>query len=727
MGVGGSKNKNDEQVPLIQKQINDESEKNYYFPCILKIDYDSDKIELKTETDKTHELYIKDFLGDYTHIYNCSCSNCSKNNLNKIYYCNKCKKYICQDCLFNQEHPQEHLDECFIFIKSINICSKHDKVENILCKDCEKNVCSKCFDTFHKWHEKFENSDINKAKDIIIKKNEQLIKFIELFDLMKNVYQKDKDRDLYKSNINFVATLIKNKKEINYFNNKKPDEEKIKEYIKNHNIESRNNNRKNYFCANLIPICNFVPNIIEINASSGKIFLKCNGNHAHDREKDIIDYFKIIDEKKDQNPISSSQNDNKNDNKNDNTENKEKKIESDKKILNLKIEEYINDIELNNLILNTQKQFPNNNYYAQNIINLAEYIEEEESNRFIGLTDIDKEKEEKEALNSLKDKYSIFLEEHYKKKELRLKLKGSKDESEYKWLRDDGFILISKIRFQDLIEINLSNNAIIDITSLKNMFLPHLEIINFSNNKIEDISPISNLFSKKLSIILLQNNSIKDLEPFLNSNFPSLKILKVINNNEAFNQNSFKDVVKKFEDIIIYKPKWNDFAKEYKCDMNDFNEENFKNLNKLDLSGRRCGDIIIKDLNALIASYPNKIKYLILDNNKLVDVSLLNKIPLYHLKNLDLSLNFICNIKFMKQLFDTCKNLEILYLHDNKINNISPFLNDKRELIFTKLNTLTLKNNLLDLTEKETIYVLKILLKKNLTLDYKEDELNLHD
>ena len=167
MGVGGSKNKNDEQVPLIQKQLNDESEKNYYFPCILKIDYDSDKIELKTETDKTHELYIKDFLGDYTHIYNCSCSNCSKNNLNKIYYCNKCKKYICQDCLFNQEHPQQHLDECFIFIKSINICSKHDKVENILCKDCEKNVCSKCFDTFHKWHEKLENSEINKAIDII--------------------------------------------------------------------------------------------------------------------------------------------------------------------------------------------------------------------------------------------------------------------------------------------------------------------------------------------------------------------------------------------------------------------------------------------------------------------------------------------------------------------------------------------------------------------------------
>ena len=166
--------------------------------------------------------------------------------------------------------------------------------------------------------------------------------------------------DIY-ININTVAKLIKNKKGINYYNNKKPDEEKIKEYIKSHNIESRNNNRKNYFCANLIPICNSIPNIIDINASSGKIFLKCNGNH--DREKDIIDiidYFKIIDEKKDQNPNSSSQNDNKNDNKNGGEEDEEKNIESDKKILNLKIEEYINDIELNNLILNTQKQFPNN-------------------------------------------------------------------------------------------------------------------------------------------------------------------------------------------------------------------------------------------------------------------------------------------------------------------------------------------------------------------------------
>ena len=318
------------------------------------------------------------------------------------------------------------------------------------------------------------------------------------------------------------------------------------------------------------------------------------------------------------------------------------------------------------------------------------------------------------------------MEEHYKKKELRLKLKGPKDESKYKWLRDDGFKLISKIRFQDLIDINLSNNAIIDITPLKIMFLPHLEIINFSNNKIEDISPISNLFSKKLSVILLQNNSIKDLKPFLNSNFPSLKILKVINNNEAFNQNSFKDVLKKFEDIIIYRPKWNDFAKEYKCDMNDFNEENFKNLNNLDLSCRRCGDIIIKDLNALIASYPNKIKSLILDNNKLVDVSLLNIMPLYHLKNLDLSLNFICNIKFMKQLFDTCKNLEILYLHDNKINNISPFLNDKGKIRTEKIQILTLKNNCLDIKEEETRDVfIKLFEIEDITLDYKKEEVGL--
>ena len=255
------------------------------------------------------------------------------------------------------------------------------------------------------------------------------------------------------------------------------------------------------------------------------------------------------------------------------------------------------------------------------------------------------------------------------------------------------------------------------------MFLPHLESIDLSCNKIKNITPLAKLYSKKLSIILLENNLIEDLGPFLDSNFPSLKILKVINNNSAFEKNNFKSVLKKFEDIIIYQLKWNDFSIRYNLDNNQINEENFKKSEKLYLSSRKCGDIILNDLLPLINS-PNRIIYLILDNNKLNDVSLLGKMPLYNLKNLDLSLNLITSIKFLKKLFIVSRNLKELYLHHNKISDITPFLNDERKIAI-KLSILTLKNNCLNLTEKETLDVFNKLFKEDLSLDYQKDDLNL--
>ena len=75
--------------------------------------------------------------------------------------------------------------------------------------------------------------------------------------------------------------------------------------------------------------------------------------------------------------------------------------------------------------------------------------------------------------------------------------------------------------------------------------------------------------------------------------------------------------------------------------------------------------------------------YLILENNKLSDVSLLKKMPLNNLNYLDLSLNLIFDIIFLKQMSKICVKLKTLYLHDNKITDISPLLKDNEDLIFT--------------------------------------------
>jgi Leucine-rich repeat (LRR) protein len=362
-----------------------------------------------------------------------------------------------------------------------------------------------------------------------------------------------------------------------------------------------------------------------------------------------------------------------------------------------------------------------NNQESKNV-NVDEIIE-----KFI--TNNEKNKEEKEALVKLNDEYSINLEEFYEKEEFCLKLRGAKNEAKYPKLGDDGFKYISQIRFKDLIEINLSNNNISDISYLNNMLLPHLEILNFSDNQIVDITPVANLISKYLSDIYLQNNQIEDITPFENAKFPrwSLEILRLdgnnFNKNEQENQKnqdnkSKKDIQKLvaiFGKKVFYEKKgWDDFNKKYNCSVDEKDE-------KLDLGSKRNGDIIA-DLLPLVTS-PNKIKVLILDNDKITDANYLTKMPLYYLTYLDLSLNNITNINFVKVLAVKCKNLKVLYLHDNKINDLTSLMNyDKNELIFETLETLTLKNNSLNLNDSVTKEILTTLAEK-LTFDYKKDEI----
>jgi hypothetical protein len=222
---------------------------------------------------------------------------CGKNNENKIDYCNQCKKYICQKCKYcDDKSSLNHLKFRIICYKSIYTCLTHKREANIICKDCDKNVCSKCFDNFHKWHEELDSksSDIKKAKDEIIKKNELLNKLIEFLYMITKVYEGHHDEKLYKLNIFNVEELIKKEK-----NNIKqnPDNNLIEQYLKINNIKPKYNDRKNYLCYDLK--CEYIPEILRINFSSGKIKLKCNDNH--EKNIDIIEYLKILEQKKDKN------------------------------------------------------------------------------------------------------------------------------------------------------------------------------------------------------------------------------------------------------------------------------------------------------------------------------------------------------------------------------------------------------------------------------------------
>ena len=432
------------------------------------------------------------------------------------------------------------------------------------------------------------------------------------------------------------------------------------------------------------PYCNKTPTISSIHTGSGKIVIEC-GCKTKDNKRiwDVEEYIQKLEE-------------NKNINAYDFKKSNETEKTSKDKITN-KIRNISDIIRTYQLILLTQQKYPNNYYHNQSIINLAQSIEEENEipaniDEIIKKNIEDNEKNENDALLKLKKNFSVYIHNNVEK----LTLKGPEKEKDHlKYLGNKGFELISKIRFKHLKEINLARNQINNVSYLDNMLLPHLEILNLSYNLIMNIEPVAKILSEKMKEILLNNNAIEKIDSFEKSNFPELETLRVDNNKINFKTKKFKEILKKYGNKLIYEDmNFSEFNKVYACDIKE-------ESTKLELGSKKKPNLLI-DIYKVFNSQ-NKVMYLYLDDNRIQNASLLSKIPFYHLQLLDLSLNYITNIKFLKKMSKKCKDLQILYLNDNRICDISPLLvcshpseikeNNNKNIIFEELKVLTLKNN----------------------------------
>ena len=529
---------------------------------------------------------------------------------------------------------------------------------------------------------------------------------------------------------------------------------------------NEDNSQYNYKCFE--DGCVVIPKILETHTESGKILLECAMHKDKKKEIDIDEYFKKLEKKKDIEPVEIND------------------IDNDKKKKNQKknIEKYINEInkkegEIDDIILfdknliDAEENYPFNYYYKKNMINAGNYYEEENNRSYEEIKKIKEDLKSQENLNKiekLKEEYGINLLNFYNNKKFKMKLKGEKME---KKLGNKGFKLISNIIFLNLIEINLSFHGITDVSPLENMLLPHLEILNMSNNQIAKIKPIAELYSRRLREIYLNNNEIDNFEPFYFSDFPELEILRIDENKDsAYEKKKFAKVKKKYYKQIFYiKGDQTKFEKDFDIQFDD-------KSNELKLGSRRKGDILVKNLFPLI-KYPNKIEYLYLDDNRLTDesTSLLIRMPLFNLKSLDLSLNFITNIKFVEKLFRKSIKLKTLYLNNNQISDISPLLilqnkneneddnedenkndneddnkddneddnedddkddneddnkedrqednKDEKEKL-AELEILSLKNNRLDLSDKKTFEILNMFIEKSgkkFDIDYEKEDI----
>ena len=257
-----------------------------------------------------------------------------------------------------------------------------------------------------------------------------------------------------------------------------------------------------------------------------------------------------------------------------------------------------------------------------------------------------------------------------------------------KKLNDEHIKTISMIKFNQLKKIDLSENEITKIDSLCNIILPFLEFLNLSFNKIKNMEPLGEINSKHLKYLFIQNNQIEDIQIFLNPNFnfPLLEILRLENNKIEENSDSFKKLLKLYnqKNIILVTNKKIDELK------NKYNIEYNENMEEVKIEGTKEGDSMLKDISIIISQKnKNRIRKLKLPGNNIENPSILNNFQFDFLEVLDLGFNNIKNMRFLKGM--KAKELKRLYLNNNFINDLSPLYNIKE--YFPNLEMIDLNNN----------------------------------
>jgi Leucine-rich repeat (LRR) protein len=358
-------------------------------------------------------------------------------------------------------------------------------------------------------------------------------------------------------------------------------------------------------------------------------------------------------------------------------------------------EELTKIIEFNKLVINTGETLNHNYYHLKSIINLAKSLKEGNERNSMDV---------KCLLNGLSKgiEYSnIAIDSLIKKKKIQLSRNDKYihlSDGKIK-LEDIDFEYISQIKFNQLIEIDISNNNITKVDPFKEMSLPFLEFLNLSHNHINKIEPIINIKSKQLEYVFLQNNQIKDIETFYD--FPkypkALKILRIEDNTingeneeeKKEREDTLKKLEKKYSGKFIYKSiseQKKNFKMNYKLDKEISEDDEI-----IDIHDLNCGDKIMKDLFLIITyNTKNNVNKLILRNNKIKDPSILKRINFNKLQTLDLAVNEITNLNFLLDM--KAENLQYLYLDNNYFNDIYPLLAAK----FPYLETLSLNKNYFD-------------------------------
>ena len=278
---------------------------------------------------------------------------------------------------------------------------------------------------------------------------------------------------------------------------------------------------------------------------------------------------------------------------------------------------------------------------------------------------INKKKNDSDNNDKLIEEFNIKF-----KNRIRLKYEEQNLNLSTKNIGNQGFELLSKIKFKQIETLYLNYNKLSSIKDLSKMKILQLIKLDLSHNDIDDINEFGNCNFSQLIDLKLSYNQINNINILKICNLSKLQILYLSHNN--------------INNIEILQ----------KCDLNS--------LKELYLSSNQ-----IEDIEILSQCNFNDLNKLGLSENKISSIEVFGECDFGKLKKLYLYGNNINNIDILSK----CKfsNLNELYLYDNKIVDISVFENCN----FNELKKLSLYNNKI-----ENLEIINKLREQNITVYY---------
>ena len=264
-------------------------------------------------------------------------------------------------------------------------------------------------------------------------------------------------------------------------------------------------------------------------------------------------------------------------------------------------------------------------------------------------------------------------------------------------------------RYDTLLVPDLFNN-INNFKSLKYLFIHSFKFNRYFRVKLDNLKILScpdcqnikikhKVNFKELKELNLENNDLYDFKALKNVKFDKLEKLNLEMNHIQDKDISENVIFKELTRLKVLNLENNKIS-----DINVLDKVKFDKLEILNLGWNQ-----ISDINALKNSNFKELKELNLYNNNISDINVLDKVKFDKLEILNLGWNLISDINVLKSV--NFQGLKELNLYMNKISNIDVFY----EVKFYKLEILILKFNPLSDTSIKKIknYMCMNIIKNN--------------